>query len=196
MNLDEMQGPSERLIQAVAVTAELMGRTFSPAAARAFVADLAMFPEAAVLEALTRTRREVRGLLTVADVMSRIDDGRPAADEAFAMLPFDEGSSVVWTEEMACAWGAALPLVEVGDKVGARLAFRERYTHLVNAARAAGIPPKWSPSLGHDASKREAALVEAVRLGRLRADHAGALLPFRLELGTANLMQQLLEGPA
>ena len=41
--------PSKALIQAVAVTAELCGRTFSEPAARVFVEDLAAYPEAAVL---------------------------------------------------------------------------------------------------------------------------------------------------
>ena len=54
--------PSVELIQAVAVTAELCGRVFSEGAARTFVSDLAAYPEPAVLKALTRCRREVKGM--------------------------------------------------------------------------------------------------------------------------------------
>ena len=94
------------LIQAIAVTAELCGRSFSPEAAAVFVDDLSGFDEQALLGALRRCRREVRGLLTVQDVVSRIDDGRPGPDEAWAQIPRDEAASVVWTDEMAEAFGA------------------------------------------------------------------------------------------
>ena len=58
----------------------------------------------AVLKALTRCRREVKGMLTIQDVVSRIDDGRLGVEEAWAMMPFSESQSVVWTEEMAQAF--------------------------------------------------------------------------------------------
>lgn len=169
--------PSEQLIQAVAVTAELCGRTFTPAAAAVFVDDLARYPEAQVLGALRRCRREVRGLLTVQDVVSRLDDGRPGAEEAWAMIPQDEAGSTVWTEEMAAAFGVARHLLAEGDRIGARMAFRESYGRLVAQARDDGKPVRWSPSLGHDPGGREAVLQEAVRLGRLSIAHAVELLP-------------------
>ena len=154
--------PSIELIQAVAVTAELCGRVFSEGAARMFVADLATYPEPAVLKALTRCRREVKGMLTIQDVVSRIDDGRLGVEEAWAMMPFSESQSVVWTEEMAQAFGIALPLLCEGEKVAARMAFKEAYLRLNGEARDAGKPVVWSPSLGHDKSGREPVLSEAV----------------------------------
>lgn len=170
--------PSEQLIQAVAVTAELCGRIFSPAAAAVFVDDLSRYPEAQVLGALRRCRREVRGLLTVQDVLSRLDDGRPGAEEAWAMIPQDEAGSTVWTEEMAAAFGVARHLLADGDRIGARMAFKESYGRLVSQARDDGKPVRWSPSLGHDPGGREAVLQEAVRLGRLSIAHAAVeLLP-------------------
>lgn len=169
--------PSEQLIQAVAVTAELCGRTFSPAAAAVFVDDLARYPEAQVLGALRRCRREVRGILTVQDVVSRLDDGRPGAEEAWAMIPQDEAGSTVWTDEMAEAYGIARHLLAEGDRVGARMAFKETYGRLVAQARDDGRPVRWSPSLGHDPRGREAALLEAVDRGRLPLGLAVALAP-------------------
>lgn len=183
---------SERLIQAVAVTAELCGRTFTPEAARVFVMDLSGFNEPAVLDALRRCRREVRGVLTVQDVVTRIDDGRPGPDEAWAMLPFDEAKTVVWTDEMAHCWGIAAPLYAVGDKVGARMAFREAYIAEVAKARDECRKPTWMPSLGWDVQGREHVLLEAVRLGRLTAPHVMNLLPHKPH---ADIVA-MLEGPA
>lgn len=169
--------PSTALIEAVAVTAELCGRAFSEPAARVFLADLAGFDERAVLGALRRCRREVRGLLTVQDVVSRIDDGRPGPDEAWAQIPRDEAASVVWTDEMAEAFGVAAPLLQAGDKVGARLAFREAYTARLVAARDQRKPPRWQVSLGHDPRGRDQALAEAVQRQRLTLEQAQAYSP-------------------
>lgn len=169
--------PSIELLQAVAVTAELCGRTFSEGAARMFVQDLAAFPEDAVIRALTRCRREVKGALTVQDVISRVDDGRPGVEEAWAQMPFYESQSVVWTDEMAEAFGVARGLLEEGEKVAARLAFKEAYTRLVGEARDAGRPVNWTPSLGHDVNGRDVVIAEAVAKGRLTYEHAQTICP-------------------
>lgn len=169
--------PSIELLQAVAVTAELCGRTFSEAAARVFVDDLARFPESAVIGALARCRREVKGILTVQDVVSRLDDGRPGVEEAWAMMPFDESQSVVWSDEMAQAFGVARGLLDDGDRVAARMAFKESYLRLVASARDAGRPVNWTPSLGFDKNARDAVLTEAVEHGRLAYEHAQELSP-------------------
>jgi hypothetical protein len=104
--------PSRELIEAVAVTAELCGRTFSEAAARVFVSDLSRYPETQVIAALGRCRREVKGILTVSDVVSRIEDGRPGVEEAWSMLPIRESQTAVWTDEMATAFGTCVALIE------------------------------------------------------------------------------------
>jgi hypothetical protein len=168
---------SAELIQAIAVTAELCGRTFSPEAARVFVDDLAGFDEQAIAAALRRCRREVRGVLTVQDVVSRIDDGRPGPEEAWAMLPKDEAMSAVWTDEMAEAFGIAAPLLDAGDKVAARMAFKEAYAVRINAARDQRKAPNWSVSLGHDPLARDAVLSEAVSLNRLTLEQACSYSP-------------------
>lgn len=174
---DPQHLPSAALLEAVAVTAELCGRVFSEPAARVFVDDLGAYPEPAVIAALRRCRREVRGVLTVQDVVSRLDDGRPGPDEAWAGLPRDEADSVVWTAEMARAMGIVQPLLDDGDRNGARIAFREAYTRLVAEARDAGKPVQWTASLGHDPRGRDTALLRAVDLGRLTAEQASELLP-------------------
>lgn len=179
--------PSIELLQAVAVTAELCGRTFSEGAARMFVHDLAGFDEQAVMKALARCRREVKGILTIQDVVSRIDDGRPGVEEAWAMLPLDEAQSVVWSAEMAEAFGVARGLIDDGDRVAARMAFKETYTRLVGESRDAGKAVSWSPSLGHDKRGQEAVLAEAVAKGRLSYEHAQSIAP-QLAPPAANIL--------
>lgn len=187
--------PSTDLIKAVAVTAELCGRTFSPEAAAVFVGDLATYPERQVLKALVRCRKEVRGVLTLQDVISRLDDGRPGAEEAWSMLPYDESQSVVWSDEMSKAFGVAGPLLEQGERVAARMAFKETYTRLVNEARDAGKPVNWTPTLGHDPKGREAALLAAVDRGQLTLEYARTLEP-ALPAPAAEILALLPKGRA
>lgn len=171
-----MANPSATLLKAVAVTAELCGLTLSTEAARVFATDLSEYPENQVLVALTRCRRELSGQrLSINAVISRIDDGRPGPEEAWAMLPRDERTTVVWTTEMAEAWGIAREL----DEIAGRMAFREVYVRLVTEARATKRPPVWQASLGQDPDGREVVLQDAVRLGRLTQDHVEhVLLPY------------------
>lgn len=163
------------LVQAIAVTAELTGARLSEPAALVLAQDLATYPRPLVLDALRRCRRELRTRLTAGEVIARIDDGRPGVEEAWAMIPRDESASVVWTEEMAQAYGVARHLLD--DPVAARMAFKESYLRLVAAARDRGEPAKWTPSLGHSKAEREAALLEAVERGRIAIEYARDLVP-------------------
>jgi len=165
------------LIQALAATAELCGTNLSEAAAKMLLLDLSDYDERAVMVALSRCRRELKGRLTLAEIISRIDDGRPGAEEAWAVLPFDERTSVVWTEEMSKAFWVAYPLIESGEKVAARMAFKESYLRLVADARENRIPAKWTVSLGHDKDGRQPILAAAVQKGLITKSHACALIP-------------------
>lgn len=177
------------LVKAVMVTAELYGHAFTSETAKVFMADLSAYPPPAVIAALARCRKEVPRFPTISQVIERIDDGRPGPEEAWAMIPFDEGSSVVWCAEMAEAHGIARKLLP--DKIAARLAFKEAYTKLLAEARAKGVPAKWTPSLGVDKTGQAAAIEEAFRKGRITADQAQALLPDF----SAGKPAALLEGP-
>lgn len=168
---------SENLIKNIVATAEVMGTELTMDGARLFVSDLSEFHEQAVMSALAKCRREVKGKLTLADVVSRIDDGRPGPNEAWAMMPRSEDESVVWTDEMALAMRSAQPLLDAGDKVAARMAFLEHYQREVATARSNKTTVKWTPSLGHDKFGRESALQRAVELNRISYDHAVSLLP-------------------
>lgn len=171
--------PSEKLLKAIAVTAELTGTQLSTPAARVMAEDLSRYPEGQVLGALNRCRRELKGRMSPADVISRLDDGRPGPEEAWAMIPRYESGTVVWSDEMREAYAAAAPLVAEDNLIVGRMAFLERYRTLVSAARDAGKPVNWQPSLGWDVRGREGVLIEAVEKGRLSAQHVAGLLPYR-----------------
>lgn len=114
--------------------------------------------------------------------MLRASDGRPTPDEAWAMCPRSEAETVVWTDEMAEAHGIAWPLIRAGDLVAARVAFLRAYERLVQQARDAGRPPRWTVSMGYDPAHREAVIAMAVEQGRISPEQARALLPPSEEL--------------
>jgi hypothetical protein len=115
-----------------------------------------------------------------ADILGILDrllpDGRPGADEAWAMIPRDEFTSAVMTQEMAEAMHVAQPLLDEGDQVAARMAFKETYARIVEANKRNGIKPEWFPSLGQDKEGRDSVLADAIRLGRIGANHAIGLI--------------------
>jgi hypothetical protein len=168
----------ESVIQALAVTAEVTGFEITKGALTIMASDLAAYPLPAVLAAITRCRRELSGRMTLKAILDRIDDGRPGPEQAWAMLAKDELESCCMTDgEMNIAWGVALPLIEQGDKIAARMAFKEAYEGLVAEARAENRPVKWFVSLGFDPGGRIPVIEEAVRLGRIGVEHAQILLP-------------------
>jgi len=77
---------------------------------------------------------------------------------AIAMTCVDERKTVVWTNEIASAWDIARPVLDMGDKVGARMAFLESYDRITKTNEHADITPKIEISYGWDASSRANAL--------------------------------------
>jgi hypothetical protein len=164
------------ILETLAATAELCGSPMSKPALSMLAMDLDGYPQAVVLDALKKVRREHKGRLTVEAIVSRIDDGRPGVEAAWSMIKWDERETFVWTDEMQRAFGAASELMSNGDAIGARMAFKEVYTAELSKARDAGKPVRWTASLG-DASGREHVLREAVEAGRLTAQAATLCLP-------------------
>ena len=171
---------SKELLKAIAVTAELTSTQLSAIAQAAMAEELLACNEAAVVVALQRCRREVRpGGFTLGAVLERIDDGRPGADEAWAIAldAQDEACTVVWCSEIQQAFAIARSVLSAGDKIGARMAFRNAYERLVRDARIQRQPAQWSPSLGWDQGQRHAVLTRAVETGMLTSQMIAGLLP-------------------
>jgi hypothetical protein len=141
--------------------------------------ELHAFPLPVIAESFAAYKDESEFVPTPAAIAKRCKtmDGRPGAEEAWAMIPMDAQTSAVWTDEIAEAWGSAEPLLDVGDRIAARMAFKETYLRLVSRARESGTPIRWTLSQGSDKNGRQAALIEAVRKRRMGLDAALSLLP-------------------
>lgn len=127
------------------------------------------------------SRRQMPMPADLLDWIAQKEGGHPGVEEAWAMIPKDEASSVVWTEEMQHAFGIASQLLEE-DPIAARMAFKEAYGQAVAESRANGKPARWSASLGLDRQGRDAALRDAVQKNRLTLEHAQTINPeFQLE---------------
>ena len=165
----------QKLLENIVATAEIMGREISPASAVMMAKDLAQYPIDVTITALTNLRRDAKARFSLGAIIEQIEklnpDGRPTPDEAWAMMPRSESESVVMSEEMGEAMGYAQPLLDCRDQVGARRAFLDAYSRIVEKNKLAGIKPKWFPSLGDDPGGRMPAIAEAVRLGRISTQH-------------------------
>ena len=144
---------------------------------------LKQFPLNAVSRGISEHMQRSRFAPTPADVVTLIEaanpSGRPGPEEAWSIClgAMDEATTIVWTDEMAAAWGIANPVMQSGDDVGARMAFREAYNRKVDEAKREGKPVKWTPSLGHDKEARADVLKQAVEDGRLSHDGIQQLIP-------------------
>lgn len=169
------------LIRQIIGTAELLGQEIKPTAAEMLADDLSSYPRAVLAQALSRVRTEHTGRLTPKAILDRIDEamGRPGANEAWAVavVALDERNTVVWTDEMAHAWGAAKPIAEGGDMVGARMAFIAAYERLVRTAREERRLPSVMVSEGWCQEGRKAAIEKAVQLGYMPPSEAQQYLP-------------------
>lgn len=165
------------LIKMIAMTFEVCGSTeVSEGAQKIIATSLSEYPPFAIQAALERCCREVKGRLALADIIQRIDDGRPGVEEAWAIVDRarkDANSTIVWTTEMAEAFGV---VEHMDDDIAARMSFKEAYKRSCEEAKLERIPVKWMPSLG-DYNGRSGPLLDAVRLGRLEASHVRNLVP-------------------
>ena len=164
-----------RLALAIVATAEVLGQSLTADAAEMMADDLADYPAGTVAAALKACRRELNGKLTLAAILQRVQaaDGRPGKDEAWAiaMTTNDEFETVVLTDEIQLALAAAKPVLDAGDKIGARMAFISAYERLVGQAREDAKPVNWHVSVGFDANRRIQAVTRAVQMQRIPREH-------------------------
>lgn len=101
---------------------------------------------------------------------------RQSADEIWASLPLSEQDSVYWTNETKQAFfQAALPLIELGDMMAARMAFRAAYDRICEENKMHSIQYEFSP--GWNEAGRETCLQKAIDRGLLTRPEAQRLLP-------------------
>lgn len=164
------------LTRELGATYALLGKQIAAAPLAILVQDLQHYGRDQLAMAMGRVRMEHTGQLTPATFMHYLEQayGRlpPAEAYALAMTSQDERATVVWTDEIAQAWGRCLPLLEEGDKFGARQAFTEAYAQITSQARYEGRMPVVQVSWGADRELRAVAIEKAQRRGLLSTDMA------------------------
>ncbi|WP_447875170.1 hypothetical protein [Serratia fonticola] len=172
----------EQLVKLLVATAEVLGHEMKPNAAMLMVEDLVPYSLPALQISLKKCRAELSGKLTQKAIIERLEGSkRVTANEAWAIaLPAqDETNTVVWTAEIAQAWNIAQPIMQEGDKVGARMAFISAYERLMQADT---VTTKWLVSEGWDTELRTRAVENAVSSGLLPAPQASKYLPAPVSL--------------
>lgn len=170
------------LKQRIRLTMEICGTQLSEEAVNAFAVKLAPYGERAILRALDKCEKELTGRVSLAAIIDRIqqDDGRPGVEEAWstvAQILADESQSAMLTDEMQTAYYAASPVYNDGDKVAARMTFKEVYQRHLDEARAAGLPAKWNFSQGTDKTLAAAVVRLAYERGQITQQAAQIYLP-------------------
>jgi hypothetical protein len=150
------------------------------------------YPTPMILRALSLHTRRSKSAPVPANIIEILDalDGRPGAQQAWAncQRAENEDATIVWTQEEAQAWGVALPLIQAGDRIAARMAFLERYNALVDEARERRSPARWIPSLGRDPAQRADVITQAVEQGRIASEAAQKYLPAQCPPGALNTL--------
>lgn len=170
--------PNPDVIKLMIAMAAYYGQKIEDHVLLMYAEDVSDLPLEGVKRAFHEIRRDpkVTRFPLPALIRERVGDGRPGVEEAWAMIPKDEASSVVWTTEMREAFGTARLLLEE-DPIAARMAFKETYQRLITQARSNGERVRWEPSLGHDKSHRDMVLRDAVSRGRMSIAQASELSP-------------------
>lgn len=185
---------AEKIMQAIAVTAELTGTQLSDNAMAVMAEDLLAYPLDKVLIAFERCRRELKGKLTLAAILERIDDGWQSAEEAFNALVSgweNDSISILTTHTAMQAAQSATALFNAGDKYRAGMAFKTAYERMVSEKKAKGMQPDWFVSAGVDKEQLAHVVKEAAMNGHITPDYALTLLPAskeRIDIETGNLL--------
>lgn len=139
------------------------------------------YPDGCIAAAAEQFIRTSHFAPQLADIVklcqSQVPDIWLGPDEAWALMPKSEQDSAMLTDEIAQAMAAASALLEQGDKVAARMAFKDCYTRLVEQAKVQGRPPRYFPSFGADAMGRVQVLGNAVLRGQVPLQQALEYLP-------------------
>jgi hypothetical protein len=170
----------QRFAAVMELAAEYFGKTLTVDVMRLYWTALTAYPIEAVESAFqeyicnaTQARMPLVSEVLVALGRAEPNSAYPSSDEAWgiAVKTFDEQQTVVVTDEVMGAREAAQPVMDIGDEVGARMAFRDAYNRLVTQARMKGnAKPRWWITNGTDKQLREQAIRQAVDLGRLSRD--------------------------
>ena len=179
----------EKIADLIEITAEISGNPFKPQVIALMVEDLAEWEINEIQAALNACRREVKGRLSLKDIIDRLtkkSDELPSADEMWgAIYDFctDERKSSVLPEmafkALESTNGGIWGLIQDGDKIGARMAFKAAYERLSQGFNG---KVQYSVRLGTDSEERKTAIQAAYKQGLIDKSQALQYLP-ELDLG-------------
>jgi hypothetical protein len=160
--------------------ATFYGRALDEPMVRMYLDDLEDVSDEEFRQALKAHRNDPergRFFPLPADIRAKLPSPHPGPDAACGLVlrAFDEGASVVVTDEILQAKALAQPLWDMGDKRGALFAFRDAYARILAASR--GLPV-WRLSLGSRVEERADAVAAAVAQGLIGEVRARQLLPY------------------
>jgi hypothetical protein len=171
----------DKTLESLAVAFEVMGQETTETAVEFIANELYKHDFNAVQKAIKQACRECKYKITLADIISRIDDGRPSADEAWQeVYMLTEWDSKIMTDEQIMAFCSVSTALQTGtttDQINCKKAFVDKYNKLVQEARAESRPVKYMLSMGSLSDGRVSAAIEAVAQGKMTQQAAVRLLP-------------------
>jgi hypothetical protein len=172
----------EWITDEITILAEAFGESLSEQRHEIYCRALADISQDLLRTAFRRARFELKYFPKIAELRelagvlpNGLSDGRPGPEEAWARMPKGERieqDSIVWCDEERAAYDSCRSLLLNGDRVGAHMAFRERYEKELVEARSKGKPPRWTFSAGYDIDHRLSTLAAAVQANRIPLEDA------------------------
>lgn len=169
------------LMKMLLIQFEMKEQAASKDMVRYMINELSAYGFDQVMNALQKLGKESVFKVNLAEIIKRIDDGRPSAQIAWTECPKSEFESKVLTTEQNQAFCEVINQYDSGDKVGAKFAFIERYNQLIDESKAKANPVTYCLASGFDKQGRKDAVYEAVQSGKLLKKTACHMLGYEFD---------------
>lgn len=143
MNTSEQQ----QTIKNLAVILEMSGQSMSTEAMVMIADELSQFDYNAVQNAMRKCARECKYKITLAEIIDRIDDGRPSPEKAWQEVQHltEDDAKVLTTEQNQAFCMVSTSLID-GDtsaRITAKQTFMQEYKRLCQESRDQGKPVQY-----------------------------------------------------
>jgi len=172
------------VLESLTVSLDMMGQDMNEASIQMMARELYSFPFEVVQKALRLAVRECKYKLNLAEIISRIDDGRPSPTQAWqSMSQFKESDAYYVPDEMHRAWCGVSTDMEHADnsiKIACRQSFLETYEKMCQESCDQGKPISYFLSQPQGIGREQKVLeviTKAIAQGQITTDKAVAYLP-------------------
>lgn len=173
-----------KTVKALGVVLEMAGQEMSEAAMDMMASELSQFEFGAVQNALRKCARECKYKITLAEIIDRIDDGRPSPEKAWQDVQHltEDDAKVLTTEQNKayCMVSTSLINGDTSAKIAARQTFLQEYKRLCQESRDQARPVQYFLSRANrdtDGTKALEAVSLAMTESKLPKLDAAKLLP-------------------